>query len=306
MAVGTFDGLHLGHRAILDTVFRETRRRDGSSVVLTFDRHPQAVLSSGLAPPMILSRQEKREALDATGLETLIELPFTEELARTPPDVFVKKVLVEGIGCSAIVMGHDHRFGRGGAGEITMMRGLGLEMGFDVLEVGPTMVGGIPVSSTRLRRSISEGDVVESAALLGRPYSLRGEVVRGDGRGGVIGIPTANVRPDSAEKLLPADGVYAVRVQTEGEGFAGVCNIGQRPTFGGVGRTVEVHLLDFSGDLYGRSVDVLFHSRLRPERRFPDANGLVRQIQADITAARQILGPGKDPFAEGGLGTKIA
>jgi riboflavin kinase/FMN adenylyltransferase len=289
LTVGTFDGVHLGHRAILDTVCREARRRDGSAVAITFDRHPRSVLAPESAPLLLMSREEKARELRASGIDALIELPFTLEFSRTKPEDFVEQVIVRGVGAVAVVEGDDHGFGRGRKGDVSTLQALSGRFGFEFIQVGPKFVDGAPVSSTRLRDLISAGRMEDAVRLLGRPYGLLGEVVRGDGRGRGIGFPTANVRPDATDKLLPGHGVYAVRVRLDERWMGGAANLGSRPTFSGTGRSIEVHIFDFSGDLYGRQIEVAFLSRLREERKFDGVPALVAQIHEDVKVARQRL-----------------
>ncbi|MSS70782.1 MAG: bifunctional riboflavin kinase/FAD synthetase [Candidatus Latescibacteria bacterium] len=289
LTVGTFDGVHLGHRAILDTVCREARRRNGSSVAITFDRHPRSVIAPESAPLLLMSREEKLRELRTAGVEVLIELPFTLEFSRTKPEVFVEQLIVRKIGAVAVVEGDDHGFGRGRKGDVSTLQALSGRFGFEFIQVGPKFVDGAPVNSTRLRDLIAAGRMEDAIRLLGRPYGLLGEVVRGDGRGREIGFPTANVRPDAPDKLLPGNGVYAVQVRLDERCMGGAANVGSRPTFDGAGRSVEVHLFDFSGDLYGRDIEVAFLSRLREERKFDGVQGLVAQIHEDVKVARQRL-----------------
>jgi riboflavin kinase/FMN adenylyltransferase len=201
----------------------------------------------------------------------------------------VEQVIVRQVGAAAVVEGHDHGFGRGRSGDASTLQALGARFGFEFIEVGPQLVDGAPVSSTRLRGLIAAGQMEEASRLLGRPYRLLGEVVRGDGRGREIGFPTANVGPDAPDKLLPGDGIYVVRARIDATWMGGAANVGLRPTFGGAGRTVEVHVLDFSGDLYGRGIEVEFLSRLREEQKFDKIADLVAQIREDVKVARQRL-----------------
>lgn len=289
LTVGTFDGVHLGHRAILHVVCREARRRNGSTVAITFDRHPRSVIAPESAPLLLMSREEKLRELRAAGIDVLIELPFTQEFSHTKPEDFVEQVIVRKIGAMAVVEGHDHGFGRGRRGDVSTLQALSGRFGFEFIQVEPQFVDGAPVSSTRLRDLVAAGRMEDAIRLLGRPYGLLGEVVRGDGRGREIGFPTANVRPDAPDKLLPGNGVYAVRVRLDERWMGGAANVGSRPTFGGTGRSVEVHLFDFSGDLYGRGIEVAFLSRIREERKFGGVPDLVAQIHEDVQIARQRL-----------------
>jgi riboflavin kinase/FMN adenylyltransferase len=300
VTVGTFDGMHLGHRAILDALCREAARHRGTAIVLTFDRHPRAVLQPDAAPPILLSREERLREMRAAGIGLLVELPFTLEFSRMPPEVFIRDLLAGVLGARGVVEGRDHRFGRQRSGDVSMLQALGPGLGFDVIRVDPVLIEGAPVSSTRIRGLISSGQVESASDLLGRPYGVPGRVVSGDRRGREIGYPTANVRPDDPAKLLPPDGVYLVGFRLGSETLHGLANLGLRPTFGEGGRGLEVHLLDFTGDLYGQQTEVRFLSRIREERKFDGVPSLVAQIQDDIRSARGIIAPSSTPPGEDG------
>ena len=289
VTAGTFDGMHQGHRAILETVCKEAEQRSGCSVAITFDKHPRSVLTPESAPPLLMSREEKHREIEATGIDLLIEIPFTLAFSKTSPEEFIEKFHVRLLSAAFIVVGVDHAFGRDRKGNVGMMKELGARFGFEVIEVEPRFFEGIPISSTRVRSKIAGGEVKEVSSLLGRSYGLIGEVVPGDSRGREIGFPTANLKPDEPDKLLPGDGVYVVRAKIDTSWIGGVANIGIRPTFDGEGRGVEVHLLDFSGDLYGRRVELEFLVRLRNERKFSSVSNLSSQIREDVKSARSLL-----------------
>jgi riboflavin kinase/FMN adenylyltransferase len=291
LTVGFFDGVHRGHGAVLETVTREAARRDARSVVVTFDLPPKAVLA-GTEVPLITTVEEKAALLHRMGIAEVFLIPFDLKFAELEAEEFVKSVLVNRIGLSTIVMGYDHRFGRGGTGSVDTMRALGAEYGFEVVTVPPVANGGTVFSSTRIREMLTVGMAEEAARHLGRYYTLRGEVVTGDGRGRAIGFPTANLRLLDTEKIVPAVGVYAVFVRV-GESMdwrRGVMNVGYRPTVTDASELVaEVHILDTDADLYGRTLEVAIVKRLRDERRFDGLDSLVAQIARDRDNCIRIL-----------------
>jgi riboflavin kinase / FMN adenylyltransferase len=291
VALGNFDGVHLGHQEVLRRAVEEGRRRGMRVVAATFHPHPRTVLGSG-DPPKLLTPVEMRcEMLLSYGADEVWVVPFDAALSRKTPEQFVRDVLIGEGGAGVVVVGENFRFGHRAAGHFSDLRRL-------MRKAGGTAVG-VPVrgeeggiSSTRIRALISKGRVTEAAGLLGRPYVLRGEVVVGDRRGRSIGFPTANVLPDT-EAVIPARGVYAGFVRFGEKDHAACTNVGVAPTFGRTESRVEAHLLDFEGDLYGRVVDVGFVERIREERRFSDVDELVGQIRRDVEEARIVaFGPG--------------
>jgi len=281
LALGNFDGVHLGHRAL----FRRAAEH-GRPGALTFEPHPGKVLQPELAPRLITPLPRKLQLLEAAGLDVTVVLPFTLALARTPARDFERQ-LFDVAGVRAVVVGRDYTYGSQRAGTVQSLAEAALARQAVVQVLDPVTVEGVVASSSRIREYILEGRVGAARALLGRPFDLDGLVVKGDGRGRSIGFPTANV--DSHGELLPAAGVYAVRLEGAGAWRGGAANIGTKPTFGGSAVTVEVHVLDWTGDLYGQEVRVEFLERLRPERRFPSVSELTAQIQRDIEAARVVL-----------------
>lgn len=281
LALGNFDGVHLGHRAL----FKEAAEH-GRPGALTFEPHPGKVLQPELAPRLITPLSRKLQLMEAAGLDVVVVLPFTLAFARTPARDF-EAALFDQARVRAVVVGRDYTYGAQRAGTVSTLTGAAMARGSVVAVVDPVTVGGVVASSSRVREYILEGRVGAARALLGRPFDLDGIVVKGDGRGRSIGFPTANV--DTHGELLPASGVYAVRVRTQEGWHAGAANIGTKPTFGGSAVTVEVHLLDWSGDLYGQEVRVEFLERLRAERRFASVSELTAQIQRDIAEARVVL-----------------
>ncbi len=290
VSVGNFDGVHRGHQALATAVADEAHTRAASAVVLTFDPHPSRILAPERAPATLMTLEQRAEALATLGIDRLAVLPFTRELAAEPAESFAKRVLLEAVGAREVVVGANFRFGRGRAGDVSSLRQYGARLGFEVRAMEPVLDEEAPISSTRVRAAIARGDVAAAARLLGRPYFVDGAVVRGEGRGRSLGFPTANLEP--LNETLPAAGVYACRCSVDGrhtDRFAAVVNLGRRPTFGAAGLRLEAHLLDFSEDLYGRSLRVLFEARLRDEERFEGPESLVEQIRRDVVAARGLL-----------------
>lgn len=292
VAIGVFDGLHLGHRAILDAGLARARATDARAVVMSFDPHPDVVLAKGgfHSPPPLTPLGERRERLAAMGVDAFDVLPFTRELAALEPETFVDRYLVTPHAPSALVVGEGFALGRGRSGTVERLRAIGAPRGFEVEAVPLVSLDGAPVSSTRIRAALAEGRVAEAARLLGRRYALRGTVVTGDGRGRGLGYPTANLRLH-AERVLPGDGIYAVlaRLGDEPALLPAAMSIGMRPTFDGQLRTLEAHLLDWSGNLVGRSLTVEFVDWLRPELRFENAEALIAAIGRDVEETRKRL-----------------
>jgi riboflavin kinase/FMN adenylyltransferase len=309
VTVGTFDGVHRGHQAVAAEVVRRARAAGRRSVLVTFDPHPLEVVNPAAAPHLLTLPDERAELLGALGLDRVVVLPFTPELSRLAPDEFVRRVLRADLGMEELVLGHDHGFGRGRSGDLDTLRRLGAADGFGVDVVEPVRDDGQPISSTLIRAAVAHGQLEQVARWLGRPYTVRGRVVPGAGRGRVVGVPTINLAPPDPRKLLPPDGVYAVWVTIEGAGgkgpgagsgergagrgaprasrrYGGMMNQGPRPTFGEDTRTLEAHLFDFAGDLSGATVTVEWVRRLRDVQAFPSREALVAQLERDRVAAR--------------------
>jgi riboflavin kinase / FMN adenylyltransferase len=296
VTVGTFDGVHRGHRAVLDEIVRRARGSNRRSVLVTFEPHPLRIVRPEAAPPLLTSAAEKKEALAATGLDCVVFLSFTPELARLGPVEFVEDVLLQRIGVQELVIGYDHGFGRDRSGGVDLLRVAGERHGFAVDVVGPVAAGGEAISSSRIRRALEAGDLEGAAEGLGRPPSLRGRVERGAGRGRTLNFPTANLALDDPHKLLPPPGVYGVRVWTRKGGAMGVrgaLHLGPRPTFPGAPPSVEVHLLDWEADLYGEFLRVDLLHPVRPIRPFPSVEELVAQIRQDVESVRSWRGIGE-------------
>jgi riboflavin kinase/FMN adenylyltransferase len=258
-------------------------------VLVTFEPHPLEVVNPPAAPALLTTAPERREILAQTELDYVVFLQFDRRLAAMSPDAFVREVLEQRLGMRELVIGHDHGFGRGRAGDVETLRRLGNEDGFLVDVVGAVEIGGHPVSSTQIRRAVTGGDLKSAARLLGRPYTVSGEVVRGAGRGRSIGIPTINLGGVPANKLFPPDGVYAVWVETPVGRVGGMLNQGPRPTFGDSNRTVEAHLFDYEGDLYGAWVRIEWIERLRDTRKFESPKQLIAQLAEDRVRAAAVI-----------------
>jgi riboflavin kinase/FMN adenylyltransferase len=290
VALGNFDGLHRGHMKIMERVRRRAADRGGTPVAMTFDPHPPRVVRPDKAPPLLMTTAQRLEALERAGMQGVVIVRFSPELSRWDPETFVRTALIDWLHPVEVWVGANFLFGRDRSGNYTLLRQLGMRYGFRSEKIDPVRYKEFVVSSTRIRRLVSEGRVDEAGALLGRHVFIDGKVVRGAGRGREIGSPTANIC--SENELAPPHGVYATAAQVHGEDAIrpSVTNIGTRPTFGGAGGTVvETHVLDCDRDLYGARVRLFFLQRLRDERAFPDVDALRAQIEADIRHARRLF-----------------
>lgn len=289
VTVGTFDGVHRGHFAVLREIVERARVAGRKSVLVTFEPHPLEVVNPKAAPLLLTTGPERREVLAQTGLDYAVFLRFDRELAAYPPERFVREVLLGRCGMRELVIGHDHGFGRGRSGDVETLTRLGAQDGFAVDVVGQVEVGGHAVSSTAIRRAIAGGDLRTAAGLLGRPYTVSGRVVKGAGRGRTIGVPTLNLGEVPERKLLPPDGVYAARVEWQGGRAGGMLNQGPRPTVGDTGRSIEVHLFGVDEDLYGQWVRVEWVERLRDVQHFESLAQLQDQLERDRARAEDAL-----------------
>ncbi len=287
VAIGNFDGVHQGHRAILREAIQCARVAGGSAFALTFDPLPASLLDPAHAPPLIMTPAEKLELLRLSGIDGVIVLDFTAEFSRIPPRDFVRDYLLGRIGARVVVVGHSVSFGHGRAGNAAAMVEFGREFGFDTIVVGPVKIDEMEVSSSKIRLLIQEGDLRRAARLLGRYHFLSGRVVRGRERGRSLGFPTANL--ESETQCIPADGVYAGRVVLSDGVYPAIANIGLRPTFAEKQRSIEAHLFDFDRDLYGERIKLELVERIRGERRFDSPAALAAQIALDLSRAREIL-----------------
>jgi len=288
LALGNFDGVHRGHRKILDRVRRVASEHGATSVVMTFDPHPPRVVRPDKAPPLLMTTAQKLEAIEAAGVQGTAIVRFTPELSKWDPETFVRAVLVDWLHVSEVWVGANFLFGRDRAGTFTLLRTLGARFGFNAEKIDPVRYKDFVVSSTRVRRLVNEARVDEAGALLGHQYFIDGTVVQGDQRGRTIGFPTANV--STANELLPPHGVYATTVSLDGLVYPSVTNIGVRPTVDHSGRvSIETHIFGLNRDLYGAPIRVGFVQRLRDERAFDSLDALKHQIQADCDRARVLF-----------------
>lgn len=288
---GTFDGVHVGHQAILRYLVRRAKLKGGKSVVVTFDPHPREVVH-GEAVPLLATVEERAEVMEAIGIDRVIVIEFTPALSKLSAEEFVVDILVEQVGLREIVIGYDHGFGRGREGDSELLERLGEQHGFDVDVIPAQEVEHFVVSSSKIRQQLVEkGDVILAAEMLGRNYSLVGTVIKGDQRGRSIGFPTANLRVNHLRKVIPKRGVYAVRARVDGEDamMPGMMNIGKRPTFEGKGLHLEVHLFDLNRDLYSQQLRIEFVERIRDERKFDSIAGLVEQLSRDRARCKTAL-----------------
>jgi riboflavin kinase/FMN adenylyltransferase len=293
VTIGAYDGVHLGHRALLRDLSDRAAAEGLSTVVVTFDRHPASVVRPDSAPKQLTSLEQKLELLAECGIDRTLVVPFDEVRADETAEDFVEEVLVEQLGARLVVVGEDFHFGHGRKGNVELLRRLGAEHGFEVAGVGLTGDGSEAVSSTRIRALIAAGDVAGAAELLGRPHEVRGPVVRGDGRGGPeLGFPTANLAVDD-DIALPADGIYAgYFTRADGSVHPSAISVGRRPTFYEPGIApvlVEAYVLHFDGDLYGEPARVSFVEHLRPEQRFDSVEALIAQMKADVEETERVL-----------------
>jgi riboflavin kinase/FMN adenylyltransferase len=289
LAIGVFDGVHLGHRAVLLRALADARAGGGTAVAVTFDPHPAKILRPQYAPRLLTASDHKLQLIHGLGIETVLVIPFTAEFAATPPEDFVLQLHAACHPLREICVGHEWCFGRGRAGNLEMLRKMGDQLGYDEVGVPAVEVDGEIVSSTAIRAAVETGDLKRAALLLGRDYSVLGTVIHGNRLGRSIGFRTANLSAHNEQ--FPPNGVYAVTAVFRGRRLKGVVNLGVRPTIASATdeRLLELHLLDFDEEIYGEDVEVTFLTCLRPEQKFPSLDALKAQIAQDIAAARQIL-----------------
>ncbi|MBX7126053.1 MAG: bifunctional riboflavin kinase/FAD synthetase [Cyclobacteriaceae bacterium] len=287
---GTFDGVHLGHQKILQRLREVAVKAGGETVVITFWPHPRLVLYASKETIKLLNTfEEKADLLRQQGINHLLRIPFTREFSSLSSAEFIQRILVDKIGTHTLVIGYDHRFGKNREGSFEQLRQNSAAWGFEVEEIPRQDVDHVAVSSTAIRKALSEGDVAVASQLLGRPYAITGRVVAGDKLGRMLGFPTANIDVDSHYKLIPAEGIYAVRVHHSGQLYDGMLYIGNRPTVGGRKQVIEVNLFDFDQQIYGEALTVNFVASLRKDTKFQDLEGLRKQLSLDKQAALSVL-----------------
>lgn len=287
-AIGNFDGVHRGQRALLDRVAERAAATGLVPMAITFEPHPLDVLRPHEAPPRLTSPEHKLELLEVAGIEAALVVSFTPEFARTSAEAFVRELLHRGLGLAEVYVGPEFVFGHRREGDLALLQRLGGELGFEAAAVEAVTWRGERISSTRVRRALGEGKVEDAVEMLGRPHSVRGRIARGDRMGQRLGWPTANLEGET--ELVPLDGVYATRIRFEEAEFDSVTNVGTRPTvYENYQRVVESHILGYAGDAYGRAVELSFYKRLREERLFPTVMDLSAQIGRDVEATREFF-----------------
>ena len=287
LTIGNFDGVHLGHREIFRRVVDKARALQGTAVVMTFEPHPLRLLAPEKVPLRLNTPEEKVRLLAASCIDLLVVLNFTRLLAEMPAEDFVREILVRRLGVTHLIVGYDYAFGRDRQGDTAFLAGQARHYGFTLEVLEPIMANQQTYSSTAIRQILREGRVADAIKVLGRNFTLDGEVVHGDGRGRKLGFPTANLVTE--KEILPRDGVYAVKVKWQEDYYDGVINIGCRPTFAPSAPTLEIHLLDFQADLYGERLRIYFVERLRDEAHFPSVEALQEAVIEDIERARHML-----------------
>lgn len=300
LTVGTFDGVHAGHRVLINTVLQRAEKSGGRSVIVTFDPHPREIIEPGKAGIKLLSSLKERcELLADLGIDEMVVIPFDRDFSLLTSEEFIKHIIWERIGVSNFIIGYDHHFGRDREGTIDTVKRLGVELGFTSQVVSKQEVGDKTVSSTAVRKAIQvDGDMTQAAKFLERYYLLNGTVVHGDKRGKSLGFPTANIQPENPSKIIPKKGVYATWVRIEESYYRGMMNIGERPTFDKTKLSIEVHILDFNADIYGKEIQVQFVERIRDELAFSGKNELIEQLHRDKDRTMNILEKKKPDIAK--------
>ena len=287
VTVGVFDGIHIGHQAVIQQVLTQAKKFKLASFVLTFDPPPLAFLAPERCPPALTTLSKKIEILEQLGIDAVVFARFDAYLQQMSPSTFVQQILLQRLHARQVIIGYDWQFGKGRSGNAGALKQLGNQYRFGVIIVGPVQLHGAPVHSTRVREAIAKSNLNLVSELLGRRYSIVGEIVQGEGRGRKIGFPTANI--DAGNQMLPPSGVYAIQVKLEGRVFDGVMNMGTRPTFEGEKFQIETHLFDFQKMVYKKKIEIFFIEKIRDERKFPNPEMLVVQIKQDVAAAKAIL-----------------
>jgi riboflavin kinase/FMN adenylyltransferase len=291
LTIGTFDGVHLGHRRLLDSLMGKSRENNLRNIVITFDPHPRIVLSSDNGIKLLNTLNEKLEAFEKLGIENVLVIKFTEEFSKQRSEEFLKSYIIDKIGVSEFIIGYDHKFGRNRDGDQNLLSRLSRKYDFSLSVVDGVSVNGNPVSSTSIRNQLLDGNVKSANHLLGRKYYLSGKVIKGAMRGRELGFPTANLKVTESNKLIPAQGVYAVESIVGNKNYNGIMNIGLRPTFEErIEPVIEVHIFDFNSDIYSNEIKIGFIDRIRDEKQFNSKDELIEQIKMDIEKAYSLIG----------------
>ncbi|MDR3609191.1 MAG: bifunctional riboflavin kinase/FAD synthetase [Ignavibacteriaceae bacterium] len=290
LTLGIFDGVHLGHKKIIEKLKKKSAVLNCRNIVITFSPHPRNVISENGNIMLLTTIEEKIKLFEEIGIENLLIINFTKEFSQLSSEMFFKEYIIEKIGIKEIIVGYDHHFGKGRSGDVNTLRKMGVEFGFDVTTVEPFKINDEAVNSTKIRKALSEGNIKVANSFLGREFSFGGTVVEGDKRGRQLGFPTANIRIDNDEKLLPSLGIYAVEFLFDNEKYKGLLSIGIRPTFYNSGEIVpEVYLYDFNRDIYNKKITVKIIDWVRGEEKFPSAEALVEQMQKDKIKGLEIF-----------------
>ena len=289
VTIGTFDGVHLGHKKIIERLVAQAKISDYESVVLTFFPHPRMVIQENTDVKLLNTISERAQIFQETGLDSLIVHPFTKVFSRLAAEEFVEQVLVKALHTKHIIIGHDHRFGRNRTADITHLRNFGEHFGFEVSEITVQEINHVAISSTKIRNALAEGKIEVANAYLGYDYMLTGTIVRGNGIGKTIGYPTANIHIPEDYKLIPKIGSYVISSYLDGKKVFGMMNIGKNPTVNGRKQTIEVHFFDINQDLYGQAVQISLLSHLRDEKKFPTVEILKNQLQKDKQKSLQFI-----------------
>jgi riboflavin kinase/FMN adenylyltransferase len=290
ITLGTFDGIHVGHRFIIEEVVKKASDLGGRSFLITYHPHPRKVISGQNQIDLLSTPSEKIELFETLGIENLLIINFTKKFSQLSPEKFIEKFVVKGIGTKEIVIGYDHHFGKGRGGNQDFLKNMGTKSGFDVTIIPEYKMDNVAVSSSKIRKALFEGDILKANEYLGGQYACTGTVIEGDKRGRELGFPTANLRLDDEDKLLPAIGIYAVEVTLKGSKKYGLLSIGKRPTFYESGEVVpEVYLFDFDDDIYGEQLTVSMVDRIRGEEKFSSADELIEQMNKDKEIGLEIL-----------------
>jgi riboflavin kinase / FMN adenylyltransferase len=290
LTLGTFDGVHLGHQKILDVLIRKSEVANGRNILITFAPHPRNVVTNNSGFKILSTPSEKAEILEKLGIMNMLVINFTKEFSQQTAEEFFKKYIIDGIGIKEIVIGYDHHFGRGRGGDGTTLKDMGRQYGFGVETVDAFTLNGEIISSTKIRKALSEGDIKTAGTYLGRNYKFSGKVVEGDKRGRDLGFPTANIKLNDENKLLPDLGIYLVEFHLDNARLYGLLSIGKRPTFYNSGKIIpEVFIYDFNRDIYGQEVKVVLIERLRREEKFSSADKLIEQMKIDKQNGLEII-----------------
>ena len=290
ITLGTFDGLHLGHQRIVDLLLKKSKESGRRNFLITFDPHPRKIIPGRNDVKLLSTLEEKESILEKLGLENLFIVKFTSEFSKQTPEQFVEKYLINGIGLKEIVIGYDHHFGKGRDGNFKLLQKMGERYNFTVDVVPEFMIEGETVSSTKIRNSLLAGDIVKANKMLGRLYSFKGKIVKGDDRGKELGFPTANLLIKNEDKLIPAEGIYASECIIDGEKYYGLLSLGSRPTFYTDGEIIpEFYIFDFNKNIYGKSLEVCLVEKIRDEEKFNSVDELIAQMKNDEKKGKEIL-----------------